>query len=122
MARFPFVVAFALVVSAVLTPVAGAQQATPPAGEVVPASECQITPRDFNSLRQLIGTPTAAATPSIAQAQQPQGEEAGQATIDAVTATYRQLVACINAGDFLRVYSLYSEGYVRQLLEQGEVK
>jgi hypothetical protein len=121
MPRVPFVMACAFVITGAVVPTASAQQATPPTGEVIPASECQVEARDFTSLREMIGTPTAGATPSVSQAEQPQGEEADQATIDAVTATYRELVACVNAGDFLRVYSLYSEGYVRRLLQEGRL-
>lgn len=121
MARFPLFIACAFVAGGLVVPAASAQQATPPPGEVVPVAECQVQARDFTALNQLIGTPTARATPDVQQADQPQGEEADQATVDAVTATYRQLVACINAGDFARVYSLYSEGYLRELLSAGRI-
>jgi hypothetical protein len=121
MTRFPLFVACAFVAGSLVVPTASAQEATPPTGEVVPAAECQVPARDFTELNQLIGTPTARATPDVEQADQPQGEKADQATVDAVTATYRQLVACINAGDFARVYALYSEGYLRELLSAGEI-
>ena len=44
------------------------------------------------------------------------GEDADEATVQAVTQTYRELVACLNAGEFLRVYALYTDDYLRRTL------
>jgi plastocyanin len=45
-----------------------------------------------------------------------EGEDADEATVQAVTQTYRELVACLNAGEFLRVYALYTDDYLRRTL------
>ncbi len=102
---------------------AAAQEATPPAGEIVAAEECQVGPRTIESIEQLVGTPTAggaAATPDLAEIGALTGEAADQATVEAVTATYRELVGCLNAGDYLRIYALYTDDYVRRTLAEGE--
>jgi plastocyanin len=95
-----------------------AQDATPAAGEVVDPAECQVEPRSTEEIQQLIGTASegAEATPGAAQAGSMQGEDADEATVQAVTQTYRELVACLNAGDFLRVYALYTDDYLRRTL------
>lgn len=111
-----------LALGALVSPPAIAQDATPPDGEVIAASECQIEPRVADELAQLVATPQAGgeATPDPNEAGQPTGEAADEATVEAVTATYRELVACINASDFLRVYALYTDDYMRRALgDQG---
>lgn len=98
-----------------------AAQPTPPAGTVVPASQCAIGPRTIASLQQLAGTPTAAAataTPSLAAVGTLAGAPADPATIAAVTATYRELAACLNAGDYRRIFALYTDAYVTRLLRR----
>ena len=50
-----------------------------------------------------------------------QGEDVDEATVQKVTQTYRQLVACLNAGDFLRVYALYTDDYLRRTLQTVEL-
>jgi plastocyanin len=98
----------------IANPAVVAQDATP-AGEVIDPAECQVEPRAAEEIEQLIGGAAAGAeaTPGAAEAAA-QGEEADEATVTAVTATYRELVACLNAGEFLRVYALYTEDYVRR--------
>jgi plastocyanin len=109
-----------------------AQQATPPGGEVIDASACQVEPRAIEDLARLVGTPAAEggeATPDVTEVDRRTGEPeeearnieaaADEATTEAVTATYRELVACLNAGDYLRIYALYSDDYVRRLLTEG---
>jgi uncharacterized cupredoxin-like copper-binding protein len=95
-----------------------AQDATPAAGEVVDPAECQVEPRAIEEIEQLVGTAgeEADATPDSAQAGAMEGEEADEATVQAVTETYRQLVACLNGGEFLRVYALYTDDYLRRTL------
>jgi hypothetical protein len=103
---------------------ATAQEATPAAGEVVDPSECQVGPRSVESIQQLVGTPPAGgveATPEGMVIAELTGEEADEATVEAVTATYRELVACLNAGDFLRIYALYTDDYVfRHFAERAQ--
>jgi ketosteroid isomerase-like protein len=93
-----------------------AQEATP---EVVPAASCVTEPVSLDELQAISATPLA-ATPapaaSPAAEQMPAGEPADEATTEAVTATVRELTACINAGDFLRVLALYDDDFVRTAL------
>jgi plastocyanin len=95
-----------------------AQDATPAAGEVIDPAECQVEPRPIEEIEQLIGTASeeADATPDAAQAGSMEGEDADEATVQAVTQTYRELVACLNAGEFLRIYALYTDDYLRRTL------
>ena len=99
-------------------PAVTAQDATPAAGEVIDPAECQVEPRAVEELEQLIGTAGEGeeATPEAAQAGSMEGEDADEATVEAVTQTYRELVACLNACEFLRVYALYTDDYLRRTL------
>ena len=99
-------------------PAVTAQDATPAAGEVIDPAECQVEPRTTEELQQLVGTASEGteATPGAADAGSMQGEEADEATVQAVTQTYRELVACLNGGEFLRVYALYTDDYLRRTL------
>jgi hypothetical protein len=100
---------------------ASAQDGTPTT-ESDAASCASIEPRDAAFFQALAATP--AATP----AQQPTGQEDGAATptpfampegqpaesadIAEVTSLFQHLIACINAGDYLRVYALYGDEYL----------
>lgn len=102
-----------------------AQGATPPVGELIDPTQCQIEAVSIEDLEQLIGTPTASgeeATPNVPELSEIgalTGEAADQETIEAVTATYREMVACLNAGEYLRIYALYTDDYVRRNLAEG---
>jgi plastocyanin len=100
-----------------------AQDATPAAGEVIDPAECQVEPRAIEEIEQLVGTAgeEADATPDAAQAGSMEGEDADEATVQAVTETYRELVACLNAGEFLRVYALYTDDYLRRTLNDSGI-
>ncbi|MDP9369397.1 MAG: cupredoxin domain-containing protein [Chloroflexota bacterium] len=100
---------------------AWAQQGTPVLGEVPDPSLCQVQPRAPEAIQQLVGTPMAgkAATPIAQEGNasptpfvQPEGQEADQQTVDQVAATVRELVACLNAGDYLRAWALYTDDYI----------
>ena len=102
----------------VLVAPAVAQEASPAAGEVVEATECRVEPLTDDYLLGFVATPASDATPapdvagSPAPFTEPEGEPAGEAEIEAVTATVRELVACLNAADYRRVYALYTEQYL----------
>jgi plastocyanin len=100
-----------------------AQDATPAIGEVIDPAECQVEPRSTEELQQLVGTASEGteATPGAAQAGSMEGEDADEATFQAVTQTYRELVACLNAGQFLRVYALYTDDYLRRTLADSGI-
>ncbi|HEU5430321.1 MAG TPA: hypothetical protein VFU81_01585, partial [Thermomicrobiales bacterium] len=98
-----------------------AAQTTTPVGTVIPAAQCTVGPRAIQSLQQLVGTPTSAAataTPSLSAVATLAGAPADPATVEAVAATYRELVSCLNAGDYLRIYALYTDAYVTRLLRR----
>ena len=50
----------------------------------------------------------------------PASAPANSATVAAVTATYQQLVACLNAGDYLRLYALYTDAYLIRTVQHGK--
>ncbi len=104
-------------------PAVTAQDATPAAGEVIDPAECQVEPRAIEEIQELVGTAgeEAEATPDAAQAGSMEGEDADEATVQAVTQTYRELVACLNAGEFLRVYALYTDDYLRRTLNDAGI-
>src|SRR5688500_4779671 len=98
-----------------------AQDATPPSGSIPEPAECQVEPRPTEDLMALwagFATPEAgdavaspdAGTPFTGL---PAGEPADAETIDAVTATVREVFACFNAGDFVRSFSLYTDNLVQ---------
>jgi copper transport protein len=87
------------------------------------AEACTVAPRTLDQVRALApdpgGTPVfpvAAATPL---ATPEAGAPADAATIQGVTATMRQLVACSNAGDIMRRLALYTDARVRQAYPNG---
>jgi uncharacterized cupredoxin-like copper-binding protein len=100
-----------------------AQDATPAAGEVIDPAECQVEPRTTEELEQLVGAANEGteATPGAVEAGSMEGEDADEATVQAVTQTYRELVACLNAGEFLRVYALYTDDYLRRTLADSGI-
>lgn len=108
--------------------VAAAQEGTPAALPRVPdPSECQVEPRSIESLQGTTGTPVsgtpAAGTPAGEEALEEeavlpaspaadlltQGEPADEATVAGIEATVTEVLACFNAGDFLRAFALYSD-------------
>ena len=99
---------------------AGAQTGTPATDLDVPAAaECTIEPRSEDELRALFreaaATPVldsseASPTPAIA----PTGDPADEQTVAEVSATWRQFIACITAGDQARMFALYSDEMVRR--------
>lgn len=111
------------------TPAAGAArtapgvatQATPVAAEpdVPQPGECRVEPRTgFTVPREV---PPADATPVPVLAATPGAAvPADAATVEAVTATVREAVACRNAGDLPRAYALFTDDLVLDLLGTGE--
>jgi len=103
-------------------PGARAQEGTPAAGLDAPsAAECTVEPRSEDELRALFreaaATPVldsseAIPTPAIA----PTGDPADEQTVADVTATWRQFIACITAGDQARMFALFSDDMVRRQL------
>lgn len=127
------VILYALIVASSAR-VMAQQDATPAAGVAPDPAECQVEPRAADDLIAVWfpgGTPIAATpegspadasgtaldvnedgTPVGAVIDVPVGEPADAETIDAVTATVREVFACFNAGDFGRALSLFSDNLV----------
>jgi hypothetical protein len=90
-------------------PGSAAQQAATPPGP----SECTVAPRQIppppaTPIPAPAASPTAYATPT--------GQPADTGTVQAVSATIRESVACANAGDALRDLALFSDRYVENYL------
>jgi hypothetical protein len=105
----------------------GAQGATP-SGEGTGAIRCEeIEPRDLAALRALSGTPQAGRTQGAQQTSStasptpfamPDGQPADEATLTEIETLYLHLVTCLNAGDYLRVYALYTDDYLTRNLSE----
>ncbi len=103
----------------IAAPGASAQEATPTAGDLITAAECTVAPRSEDELRALfrevaatpvVDLPAASPTPALA----PTGTPADEPTVAAVTATWREYLACITAGDQARMFALLSDDMVRR--------
>jgi hypothetical protein len=107
---------------ALLTPGAVlAQQATP--GSTPIAGCAGVAPRNERDLQTLsgpppapLGTPANEPTPVATPFVMPEGDEASEEDVTAVSDLYRTLADCINTGDFLRIASLYTDQYLQRTL------
>lgn len=103
-----------------VAPRAVAQEATPPPGlDVPPPDECRVAPRQAAALISILATPTTEtpeATTRMSEADLRQGEPVDEATLEAVSATTRQFVACINAGDTFRSLAVVTDAFLRAQL------
>jgi hypothetical protein len=107
---------------ALLTPgLALAQEATPGS---TPTTGCaEVAPRNERDLQALsgpppapLGTPQVETTPVATPFVMPEGDEASEEDVAAVSDLYQTLTDCVNTGDFLRVASLYTDQYLQQNL------
>jgi hypothetical protein len=100
----------------------GAQEGTPSAGsDVVAPEECTVEPRSEDDLRALFREVAATPLPasleaSPAPAVPPTGAPADEQTVAEISATWRQYLACISAGDQARMFALLSDNMVRRQL------
>ena len=116
----PAVIVTLLSLLVVGAPGAGAQAGTPAAVRDVPAAaECIVEPRSKDELRALfreasatpvLDSPAASPTPAIV----PTGAPADEQTVAEISATWRQFIACISAGDQARMFALFSDDMVRR--------
>jgi hypothetical protein len=90
-----------------------------PATPVPDATHCITPPRSYAEVSALLANPNV-ATPSATTAGQtiPEGTPASAPEIDAINHTVRQWLACQNAGESLRAWSLFSDGYLYRLLSR----
>ena len=113
--RRPVAVAIlSLLLSVFAIDATSAQTATPAAYPVAPdPAECVVAPAPIEEIEAILGTPVAEPVGSPAPFVTPTGEPADAETTTEVIATLRQVFACANAGDALRVSSLYTDDFVR---------
>lgn len=98
---------------------ANAQEASP---EAIGAAECQVEPRSMEFFQNLAATPAPAGETGAAMATPAAGQNpVDEATLAGMTATAREVVACLNAGDFLRVHALYTDDYLLRNFGQDDV-
>jgi hypothetical protein len=92
-----------------------ARQSSPFADREEPAPElCQVAPRPIAFFEHIAATPAAGplATPgSTSDLPTTAGEPADEETITGIIATAREVTACINAGDQIRIDALYTDEY-----------
>ena len=102
---------------------AAAPEATPVSGVEVPdPALCRVAPRPVEALIELFalsGTPAIALPPPDAASPPPAvavplGEPADEETAAGITATAREVVACLNAGDPRRAFALYTDNGIRR--------
>ena len=87
--------------------------------EAVPAVECLVAPRTRQEIAALLADPDT-ATPAATTAGQtlPAGEPVAIETAKAMEQVVRMWLACQNAGEPLRAWSLFSDGYLFRLLSR----
>jgi hypothetical protein len=97
---------------------AAASDATPTAYDTDPA-RCTVEPRTLENLESILH----AATPAAPTQRPVSGDpiDLGSDTGRAVTATIETLIACLNAGDRLRAYALYTDAYLTTILQPGDL-
>lgn len=118
--RCPSASIAAFAVAAAMVPgLVAAQDGTPEAQNRIPtAEECQIEPRTVDELVGLL-SPAEGADDEAARLNDisvPLGARADAEMSDAINRTARELVACINANDLLRVSALFTDRAVAQAL------
>ena len=98
----------------------GAAQPATPAATPLPAVACVAPARSEADLAALFATPAAGATPATMRPDGtvPGGTPADAATTAALTATISGWLACQNAGESLRAWSLFTDRYLRHLLDR----
>ena len=79
--------------------------------EAIPAEKCIVAPRTRQEIAALLADPST-ATPAATTAGQtlPAGQQVTAETASAMDQTVRMWLACQNAGEPLRAWSLFSDG------------
>jgi hypothetical protein len=97
-----------------------AQESTPIASlDVSTPVACTVEPRSEDELRALFREAAATPIPTSLEASPtpavpPTGAPADAQTVAAITATWRQYLACIESGDQARMFALLSDAMVRR--------
>jgi hypothetical protein len=97
--------------------VGGASDQSSP--EAVPTGDCIVAPRTRQEIVALLANPST-ATPAATTAGQtlPAGQQVTAETASAMDQTVQMWLACQNAGESLRAWSLFSDGYLFRLLSR----
>lgn len=92
--------------------------ATPVAYDVDPA-RCTVEPRAVADLERIMSV----ATPAPPAKRPPSGPpiDTDSDTGKTVISTIETLFACLNAGDRLRAYALYTDAYLATILQPGDL-
>jgi hypothetical protein len=87
--------------------------------EAVPAEDCAVTPRTRQEIAALLAHPNT-ATPAATTGGQtlPAGEPVAAESAAAMEQVVQMWLACQNAGEPLRAWSLFSDGYLFRLLSR----
>jgi hypothetical protein len=112
----PLIAAAAMLAVVALVPgLTLAQDGTPTVDFGTPdPAECQIAPRSIESIAAALGTPVAGTSTRVTpESDGTVGQPADAETVAAVTALARQATACGNAGDYRRVFALYTDNGLR---------
>lgn len=108
------VVVLMLLLSLLAIDATKAQTGTAPAYQSAPdPSECVIEPVPIEQITTILGTPIAEPIERATLFIPPAGSPADAETSAEVVTTLRQLFACANAGDPLRIASLYTDDFIR---------
>lgn len=108
-------IAVVLAILALTPGVTLAQVGTPTPDFVTPdLGECRIAPRTIESIAAALATPVAVpSTMATPAGEVTAGQPADAETVAAVTALVREATACGNAGDYRRVFALYTDNGLR---------
>ncbi len=95
-----------------------AAEATPAPFTTDPA-QCTVAPRALDELEQIV----ARATPTPKRDRPVAGDpiDLDSDTGKTVTSTLETLLSCLNAGDRLRAYALYTDAYLASILQPGDL-
>jgi hypothetical protein len=87
--------------------------------EAIRAEECTVAPRTRKEIAVLLADPnTATPAPTTAGQTLPAGEPVAAETAVAMEQVVQMWLACQNAGEPLRAWSLFSDGYLFRLLSR----
>jgi hypothetical protein len=95
-----------------------ASEATPAVFDADPAG-CTVEPRTLDELAQLLHTATPVARGERPKTGDPIDPESD--TGKTVTSTIEMLFSCLNAGDRMRAYALYTDAYLASILQPDDV-
>ncbi|MBX3069198.1 MAG: hypothetical protein KF883_01720 [Thermomicrobiales bacterium] len=105
--RLPLVIVAAICLGSVTAP--GIRAQTPA------AAHCDVAPRTIEELTAILATPVPAGGSPVAFSA-PAGLPVDDDVAKEIEATIAHLFACLNAGETLRAYALYSDDYLHHIL------